>query len=437
MFQKLKSILTGRFIINVVTVAAGTAAAQVITMLFSPLLTRLYGPELIGVQSVFLTVLGFFSVVAALTYPIAIVLPKSDVEANGLVRLSLFIGVVFSAGMALVLYFIGAEFVSLINAEEIQGYLFFIPLCMFFSVLSAVATQWLIRKKAFSYTAKVSVFQSILMGGARSVGGFLNPSVGVLIWINAVGSLFNAALLSIGRRRFSTRSCLPQGDDNYSLWRLAKRYSDFPLLRAPQVLLNTLSHGLPLVLLASLYGSASAGFYAIAISVLGVPAAIIGSSVSQVFYPQINEARQSGKPLRLLIVRTTLGMALVGLAPFMLIVAFGPWLFSTVFGAEWEIAGVYAQWLAIWLFFGYINKPAVAAIPVLKIQKGLLVYEFFSTGSKVLSLMAGYYIFSNDIAAVALFSIFGALAYIVLIGWVIRFAQLPPQRGEQRVAEAS
>ncbi len=63
------------FVRNVMTVAMGTALSQAIAMAFSPLITRLYGPEAFGLQSVFVTVVGLVSTVAALGYPTAIVLP--------------------------------------------------------------------------------------------------------------------------------------------------------------------------------------------------------------------------------------------------------------------------------------------------------------------------------------------------------------------------
>ncbi|MBO1928615.1 hypothetical protein J4731_01440 [Providencia rettgeri] len=47
-------------------------------MLFSPIITRLYGPEVFGILGTFTAILTVITPIAALTYPIAIVLPKSD-----------------------------------------------------------------------------------------------------------------------------------------------------------------------------------------------------------------------------------------------------------------------------------------------------------------------------------------------------------------------
>jgi O-antigen/teichoic acid export membrane protein len=200
---------------------------------------------------------------------------------------------------------------------------------------------------------------------------------------------------------------------------LAKKYYDFPLFRAPQVFINAISQSLPVLMLAAFFGPASAGFYALCRRLLGMPSQLIGKSVGDVFYPRITEAAHRGENLTRLIIKATLSLAAVGFFPFALVVAFGPWLFGFVFGSEWVVAGEYARWLALMMFFYFINKPSVMAVPVLGLQRGLLIYEFFSTGTKLIAIYIGAVLLGDDLLTISIFSIFGAIAYISLIGWVI------------------
>lgn len=73
-------------------VATGTAGAQAITMGFAPIITRLYGPEAFGLLGTFSAILAVLTPMAALTYPIAIVLPKDHADAKGLAKLSTLFG---------------------------------------------------------------------------------------------------------------------------------------------------------------------------------------------------------------------------------------------------------------------------------------------------------------------------------------------------------
>lgn len=423
MLKNLKLVSKRPFVRNVITIATGTAAAQAITMVFTPLITRLYGAEAFGTQGVFMSLVGVLTMIAALTYPMAIVLPKSDESARSISRLSIYIGLIISLLTALVLWLYGAALLRLINSEGINDYIYLLPLFMLFSVFSDILSQWLIRRGAFRISALSSLYQAIALNAIKISTAFVQPTAGALITANTAGKLFQAGLLFLGlqqKKRIdgNERENSTCNDVEPSLVKTAKKYSDFPFLRAPQVFINTISQTLPVFMLASFFGPISVGYYALANSVLGLPANLIGASVMQVFYPRANEAHQKGEGLGILIYKTTLAMAIAGIIPFLVIISIGPYLFETVFGTGWGTAGTYAQWLSIWLFFGYIGRPTIAAIPVLGIQKGFLVYEIFSTAAKFLAIFVGYSLFKSEMYAIALFSISGAISYAYLIIWV-------------------
>lgn len=421
--RKIIILRSSSFIRNVMTLATGTALSQALTMAFSPLITRLYGPELFGLQSIFMTVVAMASTVAAMNYPTAMVLPKTDNEAKAIARLSLYLGFVISLIAGAGLHLWGGELLALLNAKAIFDFKLLIPISMMVSVAGAVLSQWLIRKRAFLLTARYGVMTSLIMNGTKVGLGLMHPAAISLIVTNIVGGLVGAGLTYLGWRKH--RAIYPEAivtppQPMAEAWGMAKAYRDFPLFRTPQVLINSVSQGLPVMLLASVFGAASAGHYAIALTVLATPAALIGNSVMSVFLPRFNDAIHHGEDVKKLVVRATSGMSVAGGLPFALVLLAGPAIFAFVFGAEWRHAGVYAQLLAPWLFLQFINRPAVAAVPALRLQRGLLGYELFSTGSKVAALWVGFQLFKSDVVAVALFSLVGSIAYIWLIYWVIR-----------------
>jgi O-antigen/teichoic acid export membrane protein len=411
------------FLRNVAAITSGTVVSQAIGLVFAPIVTRLFGPQAYGIQSVFTTVAGVMASAAALSYPIAIVLPRRDAEAIGLARLSMYVGIGVSLLTGVALYFVGDRVLALLDASEIKEYDYLIPVFMVSSVAGAVVSQWLIRKQEFVLTAKVSVLATVVTGVIKTGIGVVGPSAISLIGANMLGGLLATTLMAwIARRRYASGRHADRAiirDEPTELLVLARQHSDFPLYRTPQNLLNALSAGLPVALLAGYFGSAAAGYYAVASTVLVIPAGLIGASVMQVFYPRVTQAIQRGENTRALVRKATLGLALAGVLPFAVICLTGPALFGFVFGVQWHKAGIYAQWLSPWLFLQYINKPAVAAIPALGLQGRLLIYELFSTGSKVLALYLGFVTFGSDVLAIALFSVFGVVAYVWLILWVM------------------
>lgn len=422
--RNLSESLQRPFVRNVITLVMGTALAQVVTVVFTPLITRLYGPEAFGLLGTFTAFVAVLGPIASLSYPIAIVLPERESDARGIVRLSLFLSFL-SCAVTLFLFLVGGKrLLSALGAESIAEFALLIPLNMLFAGWVQIAQQWMIRKQQFATTARANVIQTVLTCSAKAVFGWFNPLAGVLVLITTFGNLLQAGLLSLGAWRGvkNERKTDPLSDRT-PLRELAKRYSDFPLYRNPQVLINSVSFNLPVLMLAALFGSSSAGFFVLAKTLLFMPIQLVGQSVGDVFYPSITEAAQRRERLTKRIIKATLSLALIGFFPFAAVFVFGPWLFGLVFGGNWVVAGEYARWLSVMLFFTFINRPVVASIPTLGLQRGLVLYEVQSTGWKMAALYLGFLVFKSDMVAVFLFSAVGVLFYIGLILWVILSAK--------------
>lgn len=419
MISKISKITGSKFLRNVAIVATGTAGAQAIALFFTPIITRLYGPEVFGLLGSFVAVLMVLTPIAALTYPIAIVLPQSDKDALVIAKLSGVIALVVSLITALVLLTTGGWIADKLNLKGISGLSLLIPMAMLAAAAHQIFTQWLIRKKQFRITARVAVMQAFVVNSAQAVMGWLHPVGIALIVIVTAGHVLQAILLWVGICRAPAVVPNPADGQPASAYELAKCHRDFPLYRAPQVALNALSQSLPVLMLASFFGPAAAGFYALGKTVMGVPSALIGKSVADVFYPRITEAVHRGENLYTLLRNATVMLAGIGLLPFGAVIFFGPWLFTAVFGGEWEKSGEYAQWLAIWLYFGFINRPSVTALATLGLQRFFLMYEVASVFFRTVAIYLGFVVFDNDTLAIALFSIVGVVINSVLVMYTL------------------
>lgn len=401
-----------RFLRNVAAVATGTAAAQAVTVACAPLIARQYGPAAFGVLGSFTALLGVIGPIAALSYPIAIVLPARESDARGLAWLSVAIALTSSVLVELAVFVVGGPLVRLLHLEAIEPFLPWLGPAMFLAACLQVVEQRRIRTKQFTLTARVAVLQSLLMNGAKAVAGFVQPLAATLVVLATLGNGLYATMLASGMRGSLFRRA---GPGQTSLRELACRHRDFALYRAPQIGLNAAAQGLPVVMLASLFGTSAAGFYTLARTVLSMPFRLIGKAVSDVFYPRFTEAARHGADLRRLLLKGTGLLAVAGIVPFGLVAVSGPSLFRWVFGAAWAPTGEYARWLAIWLFFGFLNRPSVAAIATLSLQGFYLVYEIGSVVLRAAAIYAGFAWFHSDVAAVAGFSLAGAVLNATLI----------------------
>ncbi|WP_193065272.1 lipopolysaccharide biosynthesis protein [Oceanobacillus oncorhynchi] len=414
MNDKIKKIIKKPFIRNVLILSSGTAVAQIINMILAPLITRLYGPEAYGLMGTFVAITLIIAPIAALTYPIAIVLPKDNEESKGLIKLSLRVTLINSIIALLVLLFFHKPIVNILGLEELGYYLYFLPIVLLLAGISQIIEQHLIRNKQFRVSAKATFYHALLLNGGKASIGLFYPVTFTLIVFSAltygIKSLLLVCLNSNSKDKIFS-SQYTQKD----LKKLRKKYKDFPIYRAPEVFLNAISGNLPTILLTMFFGPASAGFYTIGRTVLNIPSQLIGKSVGDVFYPRISEAKNNNENVPSLIVKATLSLAVLGAIPFGIVVAFGPWLFEIVFGSDWIVAGEYARWIALWSYFGFMNQPSVKSLPVLSAQKFHLFYTIFMLITRIVMLFIGFYIFESDIVAIAIFALSGGILNIGLI----------------------
>lgn len=415
MKRRFINIFKSTFFKNVLIMSTGAASAQAIVAGLSPIITRIYGPEAFGIMGTFNSMVAIIVPLAALTYPVAIVLPKSNNTAKGLIRLSLIISCTIAFLSLLVLIFFNDQIINIFHLKEISWYLYLIPMAIIFGGLVQVTEQWLIRTNQFTVNARVNFLQSLFINLSKIGIGSFYPVASVLVTLTAIGDGLRASMMIF----FAKKPSLKEGNKNeikkQSIMKLAKEYRDFPIYRAPESFFSKFSQSLPVLMLTAFFGPASAGFYTLGRTVLAMPSRLIGNAVGDVFYPRIAEAVNNNENATKLIKKATIALAGVGILPFGMVIIFGPFLFSFVFGEEWIIAGEYARWIALWSYSNFFNKPSVRALAALGAQKFHLIYTIFSFIIRTLVLLFGFYVFSSDIIAIALFGIFGSILNLGLI----------------------
>lgn len=236
---KLALLLNGRVGRAVATVASGAVIGQVITILLMPIVTRLFDPGVMGIQSIFVSVGNALATAAALTYPLALTLPEKETDAKYLMILSVLVALVSSIAV-LGLIIVAHDYVlGIFNYKGIGGEVYLLPLYVFFSVLGVVAAQYLIREKKFKAIARTSWELSAIVNCAKVLGGVLYPLLSTLIVVNVLSGLARFLLsirfiisgLGKGLQGVGFRGHLNE------LALVANKYKDFPFYRAPQALI--------------------------------------------------------------------------------------------------------------------------------------------------------------------------------------------------------
>lgn len=401
-------------------VATGAILGQFITIAFMPIITRLYTPEAMGIQSVFLSIGNILTTSAALTYPLALTLPKEDIKAAYLIVISLLFGLATSLLVFLVIAFFHEYILN--TFDELGVWIYLIPFYVFFSVLGMISSQCLIREKNFKAIARTSWELSAILNFLKIVGGMFYPFPVTLI----IANIFSGVVRCVLSTRFLTKQLknyiahLSNGKNYSNSIETAKIFRDFPYYRAPQAIVAALSQSLPLIIISTLFDAGIAGQFSLAFTVLSLPANFIGAAVSQVLYPMINDSLREGKQVTEDILRITLIMALIGAPVFLGIALLGEQLFVFAFGKSWNLAGEFSKWLAVYMFIDFISRPSITIIPILGRQKGLLGFEIVFFFIKCVVLYLGFLVHLSSLSLVSLFSTSCAVVCLAQICWAVR-----------------
>ncbi|MFB4213367.1 lipopolysaccharide biosynthesis protein [Shouchella sp. JSM 1781072] len=401
------------FVRNVMTLMTGTAIGQILTIASAPLLTRLYSPEDFGVLGLYISIISVVIVIMTLKYELAIVLPNDEKEAANLFWLSVII-ITIITGILLLLVALFRETISnVLGVPALSKWLWFVPISASAMGLYNSFNYWSTRKKQFKRLSNSRVTQSSGMVGTQLLGGVINAGTSGLVIGQIVGQLAGVGALWLQVWKEDKR-LLINSFDLKQIKKLAKEYVDFPLFNSSQSLLNSLSQNAAPVLLSFFFSPIVVGYYTMALRLIKMPINLISESFRQVYFQRVSELYNKGQNLSKELQKATLYLAAIAIIPAVLVFFIAPSTFALVLGEEWYIAGQYASWLVVWLYGGFINRPAVSTIQILKKQKYLLQYEIilFVVRVVLLAFCAHYY---NALIAIAIYSISGALFNFLLI----------------------
>ncbi len=414
---------------NSALVAKGIFGGQIITLAFTPMLTRLYEPEAFGVFAAFIALLNLITPLSSLGYANAIVMARTQDAALAVARLSLLCGILVAFLTTTFVFMFNSQLLSWIGIGTAPGLLYLAPASLLVMALISIANQLAIREGLYKDRAAANIGSTMLMNIGKLSGGFLAPSGLMLIIVSLLGSSLYCLMLF---KRLARQDALKAKRwwETSDIRAVAREYRQFAFYRMPLGVIVAASVGLPIILLTKLFGSESAGQYSIIAVVLSGPALLIGQSVSEAFLPEItrmlhkDRARAAG-----MVWRATMAMCAIAAPLFGIIVLGGSAVFPFVMGPEWGKAGEFSSWVAIDLAGALISRPAIASIPALNKQGHWLIIQIVITALLVSAFYLGAEL-GDDVMAIKIFSIFNFIGYLALTVWVLMSLSYRPRENK-------
>jgi O-antigen/teichoic acid export membrane protein len=174
------------------------------------------------------------------------------------------------------------------------------------------------------------------------------------------------------------------------LCEVARIHAKAPALLLPTALLDVFTLQLPYILIAMWFAAETTGQYRMAYSILGLPGALVGNAISQVFYKQFSAVWPDATAAKALLVKTWKVLALLGILPLLIVVLFGAELFSFVLGDVWREAGLMASMLAPMVFVSLIHSPTSVSFLPMGLESKMLYFGVSVLLYRPIALYIGY-----------------------------------------------
>jgi len=375
------------FVRDILVISGGTGIAQLLPILLTPVLTRMYSPEDMGLLGLYVAFVGFCANATTLGFSMAIVSGRTDREGARLVLLSGLMVVPMATVFTILLACMVV--MNVLGFGELNRYsIVAMWVSLIFTGAFLTLRYWLVRSRGYLAISHALIAQSTGRMGTQVLLGFTPLGWAGLIAGEVVGR--GSGLMRVWRTARDDLGALLSGVTRRDILTTASEFKKFPLLTTPSSLLNSLGLVLPVPLITMHFGLYEAGQFAVAYRVLGLPLSLVGASVADVFHSRIGRlSREVPKRAIRFLILVSASLLAIGILPMIVVTFFGDRLFQFVLGDEWSTAGLLAAAIAPWVLMEFVVGPVSRVVLVYRGQELKLIYDVLALISIVGGILYG------------------------------------------------
>lgn len=344
-------LLKNQYFKNIYNQAVLVFIAQLIPVIFSPVIARLYNQNAIAEITGLISLSSILLVFSSLKIENAIVLEKEDEKAGQIV----FLTVLLSFSYAIIAFFGVVIFEEEIaKVFKINTVIKFVPLYVLAYSLLNILNFWFVRVKKFKLKAYSKVIESIVyllflictyyLIGSNQSGLALGKVFGVVIALLVLYWYSSLRLKKTSIRVLKSHII---------------KYRDFPLHNAPSNLINVIGLQLIVVFIGYYFSKEEFGYFGLANMIILLPISFISQSVGSIFFQKVNEnfISKDYVQLKKTFYQTLLLLSAIAIPVFLIIFFLSQYIFIFVYGDNWLMSGKIARLLSVVFLFQMVVSP--------------------------------------------------------------------------------
>lgn len=340
------------FLRNVGLVFSGTLIAQLVPIVGTLVLARIFDPASFGVFSAWLGAVFFLGIILTCRFETSLAI-EADGQPRRVAVVMIFITIAIMSLAASIL--IGLAALAGLDAMSR------LPAALLAAALPTAALVAATQTLQNWAAADGRYRHLTIMRIAQATSIVLLQIVIGLIWADAVGLGYGyltgacfGLIVGIVLMPLERKRCTGLKTELLTYWR---RHRRFPTYSLPADTVNVAAAQLPVIVVAARFGAEAAGLLAMAIRMLGAPMSLLSASVLDVFKRHAGQAYRERGECRVEYVHAF--WILVGVAAVAgVVIAFGAEpVFVLALGEGWIGAGTMALWLLPRFIIGFVASP--------------------------------------------------------------------------------
>lgn len=387
---------------------SGIGIAKVAGLIALPFLTKFYSSAEFGILGVYIAIVLICKSFANGGFEVAILLPEEKKEANGIFSLCNRINnSVFLVLLVLVIFIFVFDPFDAINL--IFGHLnilLLMPISIWLEGKAMSLKYLLNRNKVYDGISKAIIAQAFITVAAQFLFVLWLPPMKINGLV--LGLVLGEFAMFFVMRFYADFSLIKSRAFQNSL---AKKYWQFLQYGVSGNFVNSLANFAPYVLFHRHFGASMNGQFTMSNQkILSAPINLIAAAISPVYYESANRAaKEEGNKLSKITNELTWVLLFMILPAVVVLMIWGPQLFSLLFGEEWYIAGEYARYLAPFMGIRFIVHPLSYLIDIkFKLKQQLIFNGLYL----IIILMIFGFIWSS-FEHLALIKIYGLSSFVM------------------------
>ncbi len=388
--------------------------SQFIPLLFYPIFTRVYTPEVFGLSSTYLTLIPIIIIISTGTFEYAILNSNNEEDSLNIISYILRRSLIVLTIFQVVAIIFGDFICDLFKQPDLKSWIIFIPLTVFFSILTIIFNEWSILINNFRQLGSLKLINSTSTSISKFLFGFFKASSNGMIFGEIIGRFISAlySLVVLNKFGFTLKKVLA-GFKSYKL--VAIKHRGLGSWTMSEQLISNLGGALPNIMIGIYFSNKDLGYFALSGSLLTAPITVITISIRDVFRNKVSENFKTFGNSKSLYIKILKKVVLIGLVSFTFLYFILPTLVVYGLGSNWITVSKFAMIQIPMFLLSFISMSLSGVLIIANKLKQSFYWQIYYTIITLVSLIIGILFFKSIETTLLCLVVGRCSAYIIYI----------------------